>query len=594
MSDTSDPVGDDERTGGDRPDDREIPAGPLTHVPAPPQELGPTRRPATRALGAVARRLPIGSLPYRIVDRLERVSYARESPARGTGRDRTVVRIRGHLRTVAVERQLETESMTGRNLDFVIESLRAAGLEPFVTQVLPGGRSRVGLPREQASAGLRALVAAAGDDPIYLSAPRRPVSPRIHEDLLVLSAPLAGDHGCPVVSIHHRVFDPDAHTQVAAGWACELAFWADDGAGGLIAEDGDPVSSEVPAVERRPAELTTAAGPQPSFAPFTLRRTFDVTFPVDAVYLWVDGSDPAWQARRAAAMDEVPDPVHTDAGGDQRFRQHDELRYSLRSLERHAPWIRHVYLVTDQQVPGWLDTTSGDITVVDHGELFAGGGVAPSFNSHALHSRLHHIDGLADHYLYLNDDVLFGRAVTPSDFFHSNGTSQFFTSRATIPAGPILDTDPPVTAARKRVRDLVVADFGAAPAQAMQHTPVPQQRQLMLELEERFPEEFARTASNRFRDQSDIEPGWLHHYYGYHLGRTVPGTIRYGYFNVGTWDAISRLPRLLETRGAQVFCLNDDQGEVPLQVMRDAMQELLDRYFPRPGRFEIDAPPARS
>ena len=41
--------------------------------------------------------------------------------------------------------------------------------------------------------------------------------------------------------------------------------------------------------------------------------------------------------------------IHVESE-DSRFRDNDELRYSLRSLEQHAPWLRHIYIVTNGQV----------------------------------------------------------------------------------------------------------------------------------------------------------------------------------------------------------------------------------------------------
>ena len=89
------------------------------------------------------------------------------------------------------------------------------------------------------------------------------------------------------------------------------------------------------------------------------RHVLSVTYPIDVVYTWVDGSDPAWSRRKAAAQHE-----HLTAGRSStswrptssRFTTRDELRYSLRSLDMYADWVRHVYLVTDDQVPDWLDT----------------------------------------------------------------------------------------------------------------------------------------------------------------------------------------------------------------------------------------------
>jgi stealth protein CR2/Stealth-like protein len=75
--------------------------------------------------------------------------------------------------------------------------------------------------------------------------------------------------------------------------------------------------------------------------------------PIDAVYTWVDGSSRTFREefrRHRGASRAGPDLA--DAVSDKRFRDNQELRFSLRSLERHAPWVRQVHLVTNGQAPG--------------------------------------------------------------------------------------------------------------------------------------------------------------------------------------------------------------------------------------------------
>ena len=88
---------------------------------------------------------------------------------------------------------------------------------------------------------------------------------------------------------------------------------------------------------------------------------------VDLVYLWVDGNDPEWRARRNALTGRAESLEGEDCRG--RYADNDELRYSLRSVERYAPWIRRIFIVTDRQVPRWLDTGNPKIRVVDHSEI---------------------------------------------------------------------------------------------------------------------------------------------------------------------------------------------------------------------------------
>ena len=80
-------------------------------------------------------------------------------------------------------------------------------------------------------------------------------------------------------------------------------------------------------------------------------------FKIDLVYLWVDGADENWVKKKASALAKLNTfPLSKDAIDDCRFIQCDELKYSLRSVERYAPWINHIYIVTDNQVPKWLNT----------------------------------------------------------------------------------------------------------------------------------------------------------------------------------------------------------------------------------------------
>ena len=48
---------------------------------------------------------------------------------------------------------------------------------------------------------------------------------------------------------------------------------------------------------------------------------------------------------------------------DNRHTDNEELRYSLRSIEKNAGWIRNVYIVTDQ-IPNWLNLTNPRVKII--------------------------------------------------------------------------------------------------------------------------------------------------------------------------------------------------------------------------------------
>jgi len=144
---------------------------------------------------------------------------------------------------------------------------------------------------------------------------------------------------------------------------------------------------------------------------------------VDVVVAWVDGSDRRHRAKRQRYLaergtDAKPERVAID---ERRFSDNDEIRFCLRSIHNYAPWARTIWLVTDNQVPAAIDRQRAEeynIRIVDHREIFRSfEQLLPTFNSLAIETMLWRIEGLADRFLYLNDDMMLVGPVEPTDFF---------------------------------------------------------------------------------------------------------------------------------------------------------------------------------
>ena len=102
------------------------------------------------------------------------------------------------------------------------------------------------------------------------------------------------------------------------------------------------------------------------------------TTDIDIVYLWVDGNDPKWQAKRNRFIGNIVENSSVNCKG--RYSNNDELKYSLRSIELYIPWIRNIFIVTDNQIPEWLDTSNPKIRIIDHKEIMPPESL-PCFNS---------------------------------------------------------------------------------------------------------------------------------------------------------------------------------------------------------------------
>jgi hypothetical protein len=558
----------------------------------------PTAGPATRRAGprprtaGLYRRLqlaaPKGSPVARLADRLERRVEARALD--GLLRDTQLQRIGSYLRVTHVTPDIGRARVQDLNLELVLDPCKQAGVEPFFVDRRPSGQTRVGIVADDWDAFVRALEA--HDPTTYVSYHVPDVGWRLELVGRVTASELTRS---ATLTIHRFQLDPVNRVTYGSREACVVDRW-DRVGDRLRASANNRRATDVPADEPR-VSIVLGERTLPTIPPLEQPRFDDVTFPIDLVYLWVDGSDPAWMQRRAQRLAAVTgEPLHDLAVGDARFREHGELRYSFRSVAKYAPWFNHLYLVTDRQRPSWLVDDHPKLTVVDHRDIFDDPSHLPTFNSHAIASRLHHIPGLSEHYLVLNDDLLLTRDLAETHFFDSNGVGKFCLSSATLPAGAIVGHDLPHEAARKRARDLVFERHGRHVSQAFKHTPIANLRSWNEELERRYPDDFAATAASPFRSVGDLETcSWLHHYMGYFEGRTRPTDVPYDYFAVREEEQLSRLEHTRLGKNVTI-CLNDaDEGDVPLPEMRARLTAVLDGLYPKRCEFERPtAPPARA
>ena len=311
----------------------------------------------------------------------------------------------------------------------------------------------------------------------------------------------------------------------------------------------------------------------------------DVGHDIDVVFSWVDGTDPAFLFLPGTGW-WVSAGLGDGDDADARTRQIDELRYALRSVDQNAPWVRRIFIATDTRLPGWLIADHPKITVVRASEHFSDPAALPTFNSHAVESQLHHIDGLAEHFLYCNDDMFFGRPVAASVFFTPAGISRFIESPIRIGGGAVGPSRSGHENAARNNRHLLAERFGYLITRHLAHSPVPLRRSVLAELEGAFPDEFAATQASRFRSATDISvTNSLYHYYALLTGRGVPHeSARACYIDTTSHDGLRSLAGLSIRRDADFFCLNDgSEPEVDeTYYLSPTMSNFLIELLPRP------------
>ena len=320
-------------------------------------------------------------------------------------------------------------------------------------------------------------------------------------------------------------------------------------------------------------------------------RLDKVGFPIDVVYTWVDGDDPDWNEKRQRTAIAAGREIHRVANSQTRFVNRDELRYSLRSIYYFAPWVRKIYLVTDNQVPDWARSDSDTLQIISHQDLFPDPERLPTFNSHAIESVLHRIPGLSDQFIYMNDDVFLSSIVNPESFFEVGGVARVFLSRSMI---PFADADQSEIASEWglfNANRLLEPAHGVTMPYKTKHTPIPLQRTLLSSLEERFPEEYDRLRQSPFRTVNDLAPTTsLHASFGLAEGKVVRGSIAYRYVNLARPDLERVLTAIEHSPRSMVYCLNDteidDSEEFDWEHQGNLINGFLSRMYPYRAPWE--------
>jgi len=137
---------------------------------------------------------------------------------------------------------------------------------------------------------------------------------------------------------------------------------------------------------------------------------------IDAVITWVDGEDPRHIAKRNQILG--IDNLQRQKSAARVLGSVNEISYTVESILKFAPFVRKIFIVTDEQIPEIFHTHQERITIVDHKEIFRGyEQVLPTINIRSIESMLYRIPGLAENFIYFNDDFFIIKSTKPEDWF---------------------------------------------------------------------------------------------------------------------------------------------------------------------------------
>ena len=310
---------------------------------------------------------------------------------------------------------------------------------------------------------------------------------------------------------------------------------------------------------------------------------------VDVVFTWVNGSDPEHRAK-------MKEYGYKWDGG---YRDYGTLRYALRSVDQFMPWARNIIIVTNGQVPSWLNTSAPRLRLVTHNTIFHDPEVLPTFNSNAIEANLGHIPDLAPCLLFLNDDMLFARDINIETFFDSHGNLKVDISHSFVAPERLHSLRNLWHSSVTYSNDLLQSYYYSSSGTLVRHPYTSHacyamRSDILSAVEKHWPDETIKTSSHKFRQEDDLAIPFLQmnvalEEFGASVATDEHGESRTMYSvwtpdhnkNVRAWNSLWSKPHVC-------ICINDRlDNSAASQREIDFLIEMLDTRYPHPSSFEL-------
>lgn len=133
----------------------------------------------------------------------------------------------------------------------------------------------------------------------------------------------------------------------------------------------------------------------------------------DFVVTYVNGNDPEWQKvyNKTCRLNKMP-----ICSNSARYRDWGFIRYVLRGVATHMPWINNCYMVVERlsQVPEWVNRDT--VKIITHDQIIPHT-YLPTYNSTVIELFLYRIPGLSEQFIYANDDMIPIDQLREDDFY---------------------------------------------------------------------------------------------------------------------------------------------------------------------------------
>jgi len=364
---------------------------------------------------------------------------------------------------------------------------------------------------------------------------------------------------------------------------------------------------------------------------------------IDVVFTWVNGSDPTFV--EDLKKSDLGSKTHKDDTKQQRFEDFNQLIYAIRSIEIYSPWIRRIYIVTNGQIPFWLNITNPKVKIVTHKQIFQHKDHLPTFNSMAIEVHLHQIEGLSEKFIYFNDDISLMKQICLSDFWTAEGGYKIYqhgeVGRKVLsetcseecvsvkmsdgncdqecnsigcfwdgddcdgitPPGGEKDHRPAFYQAIDFVNILYERTLTENKRHWLPHIPYMFNRKIMREMQEHYNIEFELTSRHKKRQKNDMQPEFAYVHWLQEAPksknvkvdpneyRNQPGRIGVGYISYynNMMKNKPQLEKIKKDKNLKFLCINDlmDHDKPDAILAKEKLEEFYLQLYPHKSSVEI-------
>ena len=279
-------------------------------------------------------------------------------------------------------------------------------------------------------------------------------------------------------------------------------------------------------------------------------------------------------------------------------------------MEKFAPWVHKVHFITWGHLPEWLNTGHPKLNIVRH-EEYIPEKYLPVFSANPIEVNIHRIPGLAEKFLYLNDDTFLTAPTKPGDFF-TNGLPNIMLAACPYICqndvfAKLIANDLGVINKNFNIRTVLKRDWKKwmSPKNGKRllmtlmmlpypgftgfintHLPNAYLKSTFEEVWEKEPQILETTCYNRFRSPLDVNQH-LMKYWQIAQGKFCPyNEEKTGhYYQIGRDD--TRIWNDIKGQKYKMVCLNDADSSVDFEKEKEFIKRTFDLILPEKSEFEI-------